>query len=146
MRILRVCLAVAALAATGGCLGDGGSVMLTFGQEMNVSPTLTAFNATNGTANTDSEGLIHFTATSAQGTLTMLVLGPTLTPGTPVDLGQEHNVLSFDVSGAGWSNNGGMLAVDGVSPYRVRFLDVPMLKGSGSAMGSFVLTGSGTFK
>ncbi len=63
-----------------------------------------------------------------------------------VDLMVEHNFVSWDITGAGWSSNGGMLAVDGVSPYKVRFLGVPMLPGSGTAMGSFMLDGSGTFK
>jgi hypothetical protein len=134
------------VAAAGGCLGDGGSVTLTVEQAMGVSPPLSGFAASDATANTDSAGQIHFTATSKQGTLTMLVVGPTLMPGQMVDLAQEHNFLSLDVTGAGWSSNGGMLAVDGVNPYRVRFVAVPMLPGSGAAMGSFVLNGSGTFK
>lgn len=145
MRILRACLAALSLVAAGGCLGDGGTVMLTVDQAMGVSPALTGFSSTNATANTGSDGFIHFTATSPQGTLTMLVVGP-VKQGDMVDLSAEHNFLSFDVTGAGWSNNGGTLAIDGLSPYRVRFLAVPMLKGSGSAMGSFVFDGSGTFK
>jgi hypothetical protein len=62
-----------------------------------------------------------------------------------VDLTVSHNNLSYDQTGAGWGSNGGSLAVDAVSPYKLRFLSVPMLPGSGTAKGSFVLTGSGTF-
>lgn len=146
MRTLGACAAALALViAGGGCLGDGGSVMLSVDQAMGLSPALSGFNATNATANVGSDGFIHFTATSSQGTLTMLVVGPVM-QGQQVDLSMEHNFVSFDVTGAGWSNNGGMLAIDGVDPYRVRFLAVPMLKGSGAAMGSFVFNGSGTFK
>lgn len=145
MRTLRACVALLTLALCGGCLGDGGSVMLTVGQAMGVTPALSGYTASNATANTDSDGFVHFTATSSQGTLTMLVVGP-LAAGQIADLAQQHNFVSIDIPGAGWSSNGGMLAVDGVSPYRVRFLAVPMLRGSGSAMGSFVLDGSGTFK
>ena len=148
MRILRATLAAAALVAAGGCLGDGGTVMLTFDQQSTVTPAITGFNASNATANEASDGFIHFTATSAQGILTMLIVGP-LHAGDSVDLMTEHNSISFDCGGtpaAGWSNNGGTLTVDGVSPYKLRFNAVPMLRGSGAAMGSFVLNGSGTFK
>ena len=147
MRILRACLAAAALVAAGGCLGDGGTVTLTFDMQQMVTPAITGFDAANATANTDSNGEIHFTATSAQGTLTMLVVGP-LHTGDMVDLMSEHNFVSFNLpnSTAGWSSNGGMLAVDGVSPYKVRFEAVPMLVGSGNVTGSFVVNGSGTFK
>jgi hypothetical protein len=154
MRTLRAGLAVAALVAAGGCLGEGGTVALTADQQMGVSPALSGFTASNGTANTSSDGFIHFTAVSPQGlTFTMLIVGPALSAGQMVDLSAEHNFLSIDIttgpggaSIAGWSSNGGMVAVDGVSPYRLRFEGVPMLKGSGSATGSFVLDGTGTFK
>lgn len=148
MRIVRACLAVAALAAAGGCLGDGGTMTLTFDSQSGVTPPITGFNSSNATANESSDGFVHFTATGAQGIFTMLVVGP-LHTGDMVDLMNEHNFISFDRAGtpaAGWSSNGGMLAVDGVSPYKVRFEAVPMLKGSGDAMGSFVINGSGTFK
>lgn len=148
MRFLRACLAAAALVAAGGCLGDGGSVMLTFDQQMSVTPAVTGFNSTNATANQSSDGFIHFTATGPEGTLTMLIVGPIHT-GDMVDMSSDHNFVSFDRAGtpaAGWSNNGGMLAVDAISPYKLRFLAVPMLKGSGMADGSFVVDGQGTFK
>jgi hypothetical protein len=145
MRILRACLAACALVAAGGCLGDGGTVMLTFEQQTDVSPAITGFNASNATANAASDGEVHFTATSSQGILTMLIIEP-IKSGDMIDLSAEHNFVSFDATGAGWSNNGGMLAIDGVNPYRVRFLAVPMLHGSGGATGSFTLNGSGTFK
>jgi hypothetical protein len=148
MRTLAACLAAASLVAAGGCLGDGGVVTVTFDQQSMVTPTISNFNAANATANDSSDGFIHFTATSTQGTLTMLIVGP-IHVGDMVDLMTEHNMVSFDRGGApaaGWSNNGGILAVDGVMPYKVRFLAVPMLRGSGAAMGSFVLDGTGTFK
>jgi hypothetical protein len=145
MRILRAGLAACALAAAGGCLGDGGSVMITFDQQMAVTPTVTGFNASNATANESSDGYVHFTATGTAGTVTMLIVPP-IHAGDMVDMSVEHNFISFDMTGAGWSNNGGTVAVDGVSPYRLRFLAIPMLRGSGSAMGSFVIDGSGTFK
>jgi hypothetical protein len=148
MRILRASLAVAALVAAGGCLGDGGTVTLTFDQQSTVTPPITGFNASNATANESSDGFIHFTATSPQGTLTMLIVGP-LHSGDTVDMMTAHNFVSFDRGGtpaAGWSNNGGTLTVDAVSPYKLVFNAVPMLRGSGAAMGDFVLDGSGTFK
>lgn len=122
--------------------------MLTFDQQSMVTPAITAFNSSNATANQSSDGFIHFTATSSDGILTMLIVGPIHT-GDMIDMMSEHNFVSFDRSGtpaAGWSNNGGMVAVDGVSPYKLRFLAVPMLPGSGAAKGSFVLDGPGTFK
>jgi hypothetical protein len=145
MRIVRACLAAAALVAAGGCLGDGGMVSLTFDQQSMVSPALTVFNASNATANTSDDGFVHFTATSANGTLTMLVVAP-IHAGDTIDLMAEHNFVSFDVPGSGWSSNGGTLAVDSVSPDKVRFNAVPMIGGSGSAKGSFVINGTGTFK
>lgn len=148
MRILRACLAVAALVVAGGCLGDGGTVTLTFDQQDAVTPAITRFDSSNATANQSSDGFVHFTATSAQGTLTMLIVGP-IHAGDTVDLMSDHNFVSFDRGGspaAGWSNNGGTLTVDGVSPYQLRFDAVPMLRGSGAAMGSFIVDGSGTFK
>jgi hypothetical protein len=145
MRSLRALVALAALWAAGGCLGDGGSVTLTVDQPMGVTPVVTGFSSSNATANTSSDGYVHFTATSSQGILTMLIVGP-ISAGQMVDLLQEHNFVSLDITGAGWSSNGGMLAVDGINPYRLRFLAVPMVRGSGSAMGSFFFNGSGTFK
>ena len=121
MRIVRACLALAALAAAGGCLGDGGTMTLTFDQQSGVTPAITGFNSSNATANESSDGFVHFTATGAQGIFTMLVVGP-LHTGDMVDLMNEHNFISFDRAGtpaAGWSSNGGMLAVDGVSPYKI---------------------------
>ncbi|HEY2744096.1 MAG TPA: hypothetical protein VGL86_05725 [Polyangia bacterium] len=148
MRTLRACLAAAALVAAGGCLGDGGKVTLTFDQQSSVTPAITAFNASDGTAVEESDHFIHFTATSPQGTITMLIVPP-LNIGDMVDLSAEHNVISFDRGGtpaAGWSNNTGTLMVLGVSPYKLQFEAVPMLPGSGASMGSFVVNGSGTFK
>jgi len=148
MRILRASLAAAALVGAGGCLGDGGTVTLMFDQQSTVTPPITGFNASNATANDASDGFIHFTATSAQGILTMDVVGP-LHAGDTVDMMTAHNFLSFDRGGtpaAGWANNGGTLTVDAVGPYKIRFNAVPMLRGSGAAMGDFVIDGSGTFK
>lgn len=144
-RWARAGLALVALAAAGGCLDKGGTVMLTVEQAMGVSPTVTNFNATDATASTDSETIIHFTASSKEGTLTMLVLGP-LVVGEQISLSETHNNASFDVTGAGWGSNGGMLTVSGLAPYVLEFNSVPMLHGSGSAQGSFVFTGTGTFK
>src|SRR2546421_6751971 len=129
MRTLRASLAAAALVVAGGCLGDGGTVTVTFDQQSMVTPTVTGFNSSNATANESSDGFIHFTATSGQGTLTMLIVGP-LHAGDSVDLMSEHNFVSFDRAGtpaAGWGNNGGMLAIDALGPYKVRFLAVPMI-------------------
>ena len=148
MRLVAACLAAASLVAAGGCLGQGGTVTLTFDQQSSVTPAITNFTSSNATAVDQSDGTIHFTATAAQGTLTMNVIGP-LHTGDMIDMMVEHNYVSFDRAGSpasGWSNNGGMVAVDAVNPYNLRFLAVPMLRGSGAAMGSFVIDGSGTFK
>jgi hypothetical protein len=139
---MRIVLAVPLLLA--GCLGQGGNVTLTVSQAAAVSPSVSGYSATNATANADSEGVIHFTATSTQGELTLLILGP-LKQGDMPDLMSDHNTMSLDVGGAGWSSNGGQIAVDGVSPYKLRIVKVPMLAGSGTAKGSFVVDGSGTF-
>jgi hypothetical protein len=138
------CLFACSLAGA-GCLGQGGNVMLTISQAMNVSPAVTTYTAGNATANSDEIGVIHFTATSSGGELTMLIQGP-LKQGDMVDLTVEHNQLSYDQLGAGWGSNGGMIAVDGIAPYNLRFVTVPMLPGSGAAKGNFVFNGLGTFE
>jgi hypothetical protein len=146
--MLRACLAAALWFAAGCSSSDGTEVSLTFDQPNGLMPALTKFSATNGTATVGTtDKVIHFLASSSQGTLTMDVQGP-VTAGQTVDLAQEHNFVSFDLpAGAGgWGSNGGMLAVDGLSPYRVRLVGVPMLKGAGTVAGSFVFDGSGTFK
>jgi hypothetical protein len=145
MRAVLAGVAVVALELAGGCLGGGGVVMLTVDQATNLTPPFSAFNASDGTANSDSLGVITFSATAPGQTFTMLVQGP-IRAGQNVDLSVAHNVLSFDIKTGGWSSNGGMVAVDGVGPYRLRFLAVPMLPGAGSVTGSFVFDGSGSFK
>src|SRR5207245_11676141 len=121
MRTVRACLAVAALGAAGGCLGDGGTVMLSADQQMGVTPKLTTFSANNATVNKDSLGFNHFTATSSMRTFTMLVLGD-LTAGSMNDLAHEHDFPSFDLTVDGCSSNRGTLAIDVLHPTRLRLL------------------------
>ncbi len=127
-----------------GCLGSGGSVTLTVSQAMSLSPAVTGYQASNATAVVDGTGVVHCTASSSDGLLTLVLQGP-LKAGGSADLTVAHNSLSYDQTGAGWSSNGGTIAVDGVAPYRLRFVAVPMVAGSGAAKGSLVLDGSGTF-
>ena len=142
MRIARIgSLAALTLA---GCLGQGGTVMLTVSQAMNVSPPVANYSANNATAVPDTAGVIHFTATSTDGQLTVEIQGP-IKQGDMLDLMTAHNNVSYDQTGAGWGSNGGMIVVDGVSPYRLRFITVPMIPGSGTAKGNFVFDGTGTF-
>jgi hypothetical protein len=148
MRTLALAAAALLLA---GCLGEGGTVTLTFDQQTGVSPNIgSGFNASNATANTSADGFIHFTATAGNTELTMLIVGPTLTAGQMVDMMADHNFVSIDVRNGsvddGWGNNGGMIAVDGVNPYKLRFESIPMLVGGGQAQGTFVINGTGTFK
>jgi hypothetical protein len=151
MQMLRACVAGALLWAAGGCSSDGDVVSLTFEQATNLQPALTAFHATAATATPASDGTVHFVAMSSEGTLTMDILGP-LAANTTVTFGQAHNSASFDITNGGWSSNSGTLTVVGVSPYRLRFDGVTMLKGAGpdtgpnAVTGSFVIRGSGTFK
>jgi hypothetical protein len=128
-----------------GCFGQGGDVSLTVSNAMGLSPAVSDYNASNGIANSDSQRIIHCTAVSRMGAqLTVQLQGP-LKQGDTLSLVVDHNFLSLDQTGAGWSSNGGSVAVDGVSPYRLRFMTIPMLAGSGAAQGSFVLNGIGTF-
>jgi hypothetical protein len=131
--------------ASAGCLGQGGTVMLTVSQANGVTPAVSDFNSSDATANVGTDNVIHFTASSGSVALTMDIQGP-IAQGQMIDLAAAHNFISFDVPGAGWASNGGQLAVDGTGPYRLRFITVPMLPGSGAAKGSFVFDGSGTFK
>jgi hypothetical protein len=143
MRIARIgSLAPALLLA--GCLGQGGTVMLTVSQAMNVSPAVGNYSASNATAVPDSAGVIHFTATSGNGQITVELQGP-IKQGDMLDLMTDHNNVSYDQTNAGWGSNGGMIVVDGVSPYKLRFVTIPMVPGSGTAKGNFVFDGSGTF-
>lgn len=149
MRMLRACLAGALLWAAGGCGGDGDVVSLTFDQPMNQYPLISSFHASSAIA-TPGNDMIHFVATSATGTLTMDLIAP-LNANSMVTLGVD-NSISFDITNGGWSSNSGSIAVDGVSPYRLRFVGVGMRKGAGldsgdnRVTGSFVINGSGTFK
>jgi hypothetical protein len=145
MQSARLACLVVTLTGTSGCLGQGGDVTLTVSNVMGLSPAVSDYRASNATANSDDQGVIHFTAVSATGEqLTVQLQGP-VKAGDMLSLMADHNLVSFDETGAGWSSNGGNVAVDGVAPYRLRFIAVPMIAGSGTAKGSFVFNGSGTF-
>jgi hypothetical protein len=144
MQCARIAWIVATLTGSSGCATKG-DVSLTVSNAMGLSPTVSDYHADNAIANSDSQGIIHFTAVSATGAqLTVQIQGP-LKQGDMPSLIADHNFVSLDQPGAGWSSNGGSVAVDGVSPYRLRFMTVPMLAGAGAAQGSFVLNGVGTF-
>ena len=106
MRIIRAGLAACALIVAGGCLGDGGTVMIMFDQQMAVTPTVTGFNASNATANDSDDGFVHFTATSSQGTLTMLIVPP-IHAGDMIDMGMgQHNASYREAKFVGCLHDG----------------------------------------
>src|SRR5437588_8649180 len=118
MQIARIASLVATLAGSSGCLGQGGDVMLTVSNAVGLSPAVSDYSANNATANSDSQNIIHFSAVSAAGgQLTVQLQGP-LKQGDSLSLMMDHNFVSYDQTGAGWSSNGGSIAVDSVTPYR----------------------------
>ncbi len=150
MRTLRVAAAITLLGAAGGCSSDGGEVMLTVSQAMSMAPSFAQLTAGNGVAVVDSVGVVHFSASAPAGILTIDIQGP-LAGGDMLPLTAPSAAVSFTVrptSGfsGGWSGGGGQLAVDGIDPYRLRFVSIPMRVASGSVTGTFLFDGSGSFK
>jgi hypothetical protein len=144
MRSLRAGVAAVLACVAAGCPGEGGVVTLTVDHATGVSPALTSFSASNGAAVADARGLVYFSARSATVTLMMTVSAP-ISAGRTIDL-VWPNAVSLDAGAAGWSSSGGLVAVDGTDPYRLRLVAVPMQARAGSATGSFVLDGAGVFK
>jgi hypothetical protein len=139
---MRIAFAVALM----GCSADGGYVTLNVDRAHDVAPAVGGFDAGDGTATADSRNVVTFTASSDRARLTVRIDGP-LAAGAEVRLGQaERDELRFAIGDAVWVAGGGLVEVDGVAPYRVRFVGVPMRAEGGLAAGSFVFDGAGTFK
>lgn len=146
MRTARIAAALALLGAAGGCLGDGGDLTLTVSQAVSMSPSFGQLNASNAQANVGSSGVVYFTASSKAGALRLALTGP-LAAGDALDLSGPTNLLTLDVTtSGGWQSGGGRVAVDGIEPYRLRFVGIPMRADAGDVSGSFVFDGSGTFR
>jgi hypothetical protein len=146
MRIARASLHALFAVALTGCAADGGHVTLNIDRAQDVRPPFTGFDAGDGTATHDSRNVVTFTATSERAALTVRIQGP-LAPGAEIRLGQaDLDELRFAIGDAVWAAGGGLLEVDGVNPYRVRFVGVPMRAVAGLAAGTFVFDGAGTFK
>jgi hypothetical protein len=82
--------------------------------------------------------------------LTLAIQGP-LAAGDALPLVAPSAAALFTVDAAAvesgsWANAGGELDVDGVDPYRLRFVAIPMRAASGSVAGTFFFDGSGSFK
>lgn len=131
-------------------MADGGVVMMTVSQAVAMSPSFPGFTAGNGVAISDSAGLVHFTASAPAGTFTLDIQGP-LVAGDRLPLVAPSAAARFTVADPGaeagsWANGGGELDVDGLDPYRLRFVAIPMRVASGSVTGTFFFDGSGSFK
>jgi hypothetical protein len=111
-----------------------------------VQPAVGRFAAGDGVANSDSRNVVTLTASDDDARLAVRMVGP-IKAGAEVHLGEAGvNELRFTVGAAEWVAGGGLLQCDGDDPYRVRFLEVPMRAvAGGTASGSFVLDGAGTF-
>lgn len=149
MRVCRVVSTVVlgiAIAAASGCIsGDDGSVLLHFTEAVDLSPPLTTYGSSTAAVSFSADGPVLLSATSNQGLLHVLVPGP-LVNGATINLPADEERVQFMFNGAAWGNRGGTLFVLSVNPVVVRLDGVPMVAGSGGAVGSFVFQGSGTFR
>ncbi len=144
--MLRAALAVGmASIASGGCQNDNGAVLLHVMQSVGVSASFTSYSSSSAAVSFFTDGRILFTATSNEGVLTVLVPGPLVT-GATIQLGADQERVHFEVGGAGWGNQGGAVVVLSADPAIIRLAGVPMVARSGSASGSFVFFGDGTFR
>ena len=147
---MRVAAALMLAGAAGGCSSDGGQVMLTVSQAASLTPAFTQLVAGNGVAVVDSAAVVHFSASAPAGILTIDIQGP-LAAGDVLPLVAPGAVVGLAVQpssgfSGGWSGGGGQLDVDGIDPYRLRFVSIPMRVASGSVTGTFIFDGSGSFK
>jgi hypothetical protein len=111
-----------------------------------VRPSVGRFAAGDAVANSDSRNVVTLTASDDEVLLSARLQGP-ISAGAELRLGQAGvNELHWSMGAAEWVAGGGLVECDGVRPYRMRFVGVPMRAADGSAAtGSFVLDGSGTF-
>ncbi len=135
----------AALAASGGCKFDNGAVLLHFTQPVDLSPTLLTYSSSEAAVAFNPAGPVLFSATSNQGTLHLVLPGP-LATGATIELPTDEETLSFTFEGAAWGNQGGTVFILTADPAIVRLDGVPMVPTNDGAVGSFVFTGSGTFR
>ncbi|MCU1282380.1 MAG: hypothetical protein JWM53_5926 [bacterium] len=147
MQALRLVLAAAvAAAAVAGCRPDDtGAVLLHLDQRSDVASLPATYSSSTAAVALTGDGLVHLTATSNQGVLTVLFVGP-LIEGSTVELPPDDERLHFTIDAADWANRGGTLIVLSTSPAIVSFVGVPMEARSGAAVGSFVFDGGGTFR
>ncbi len=145
MRALGAVLVVA-LTTVGGCVpNDTGAVLLHLDQRSDASLLLPTYSSSTAAVSFSPDGPVHFTATSSQGLVTLLLPGP-LISGSTVELPTDEERVHFAVGNAGWGNQGGNIFIISVNPAIVRFAGVPMVARSGAAFGSFVFDGDGTFR
>jgi hypothetical protein len=149
MRVLQAASLLAlgaALAAGGGCLRtDTGAVLLHFIQPVDLSPALTTYSSSSAAVAFDPAGPVLFTATSNEGTLTLVLPGP-LATGTTIALSPTEESVHFAFDAAAWGNQGGSVFILSADPAIVRLDGVPMVARNDSTVGSFVFTGAGTFR
>lgn len=145
MRAVPALLAMVTMSASaGGCSTDYGSVLLHLDQRSTDSfapPTYGSSSAGVGLA--DGEWL--FTATSDQGVLRVALPAP-IHPGDTIALPAGEERVRVQLGDGGWSNQGGTVYVISIDPAIIGLIAVPMVARSGSAAGSFVVNGNGTFR
>ena len=144
MKVARVGVVVglAAIAVAGCRPDDTGAVLLHVSARSDAAVPPTYSSSTAAAALT-GDGLVHLTATSNQGLLRLVIVGPLLL-GARIEL--PADALHFDIGADDWANGGGTLDVLSVDPAIVNFSAVPMEARSATATGSFVFDGGGTFQ
>jgi len=135
-------VAWAALAVAGCRPDDTGAVLLHVSVRTDLSVPATYSSSTAAVALT-GDGLVHLTATSNQGLLRLVFVGP-LILGAHVELLPDE--LHFVIGDADWANDGGAIDVLEVDPAIVSFVALPMSPRAGSAAGTFTFDGGGTFR
>jgi hypothetical protein len=133
-------------AAVAGCRPDDtGAVLLHLDARTDGSSAPATYSSSTAGAGFSADGLVHLLATSNQGVLTLLLVGP-LVEGSTVELPPDVERLHFAIADSDWGNRGGTLVVLSLDPVIVQFVGVPMEARSGAAVGNFFFDGGGTFR
>lgn len=141
------CLGALALPLGAGC-GNTAGVVVSFAGSSAMPDVGGGFAASRGTATVDpTEGVLDLHAENGTGVLDISLDTPTL-PG-PVMLGERHLQVSYSLGSGttapGWALNGGSITFNSLDPYKVTFDNLEMVHATPGAVGTFTLSGSGTF-
>lgn len=145
MRHVRLAWVVGSVVTVvAGCSPDNtGAVLFHLEQRTEVVDAPTTYSSSQAAVSLTADGFVHLTATSNLGVLMLTFFGP-VTEGATIALPQDS--FRFVVGAAEWSNeSGASVVVLSANPVIVSFVGIPMRARAGTATGSFVIQGGGTF-